>query len=160
MRISQQLARYENGDGYYIKRRTKTRASTRVLPVPEPFLSALREYKKQQDAWKKTAEWNPDPQFADLIFTTKTGKPITMNRDNEDWHELLETYKYPYWRGHLNRHITATMLSKQNPPVPLAIVKEILGHNSEAMSHYYTEMDVSTMTKPLEDYGAWMVAQR
>lgn len=160
MRVHQQLARRENGGGYYLKPRTKTEAGMRVIPLPEPFLTALRDYKRVQDAWKKSPEWNPTKDFKDLVFTTPTGNPITHNRDNQDWHRLLEENGYPYWRNHLNRHITATLLAKQSPPVPLSVVKEILGHNSEAMSQYYTEFDANTMVEPLNSYGAWITEQR
>ena len=160
LRVQQQLARHDDGSGYYIKKQTKTEASKRVIPLADPWLTALREYKKIQDGWKKLPQWNPEPQFADLIFTTPTGVPIKHNRDNEDWHELLDANGYPYWRNHLNRHITATLLAKQKPPVPLSVVKEILGHNSEAMSQYYTELDVSTMVEPLENYGKFIEESR
>lgn len=160
LHIKQQIDRHMDGSGWYIKTKTKTQAGQRTFILPDPFLSALRDYKRVQDGWKKSPLWNPPPGLEDLIFTTETGKPILPNRDNSDWHKLLEDNKYPYWRGHLNRHITASLLAKQDPPVPLAVVKDILGHNSEAMSYYYTETDPRTLEKPLASYGAWLEEQR
>jgi integrase len=153
IRVSQQLARYQNGGGYYLKP-PKTKTSVRVIPLGEPFLSALRDWKKQQDKWKLSEDWNPDPQFADLVFLRPNGKIITQNEDNEDWHKLLTDYMgkdAPHWRGHLNRHITATILAEKNVP-PHAAMK-ILGHASEAMNRYYTSITVKALEDPISSLG-------
>lgn len=150
--VSQQLARWDNGDGWYIKGKTKT-GKARTLPLPEPFLSALRAYKRRQDEWKKSDGWQPASEFADLVFLKPNGSLITPNRDNDDWHLVLASYDYPYWRGHLNRHITATLLADQKPPLPLRVVQEIIG-NSEAMTSYYARTTQKQLEEPMEQYGA------
>jgi integrase len=153
IRVSQQIARYDNGDGWYLKR-PKTKSSTREIPLVEPFLSALREWKKQQDKLKLSPEWNPEPAFANLVFLKPTGEIIVPNRDNEDWHTLLTSYgiaEKSHWRGHLNRHITATLLAQNG--VSVAVAQTILGHASEAMTYYYTSITKSSMVGPLKGYG-------
>lgn len=153
IKVSQQLARYQDGRGYYLKP-PKTKTSVRVIPLTEPFLSALRSWKKQQDAWKASEAWNPDPRFADLVFLRPNGKIIRQNEDNEDWHSLLNEYLgdgKPHWRGHLNRHITATLLAENKVP-PHAAMK-ILGHASEAMNRYYTSITVQALEAPINSLG-------
>lgn len=155
--ISQQLARFQDGSGWYLKK-PKTESSVREIPLVEPFLSALRDWKKLQDTYKKNSEWNPKPEFEDLVFLRPDGKIITPNRDNEDWHELLDTYLVKgekHWRGHLNRHITATLLAQNN--VPPALAQKILGHASSSMTYYYTSITTTSMVEPLSHYGDVLV---
>lgn len=151
MVINQQLARHEDGGGYYIKLRTKM-GNSRTLPIPEPFLSALREHKKKIAVWKKSPNWKPKPEFSDLVFLNEDGSLITQNRDNQDWHAVLNHYRFNYWRAHLNRHITATLLADQQPPVSIGVVKSLLG-NGEAMSYYYARITNTAMKVPLATYG-------
>lgn len=153
IKVAQQLARYQDGSGWYLKP-PKTVKSERIIPLTEPFLSVLRDWKKQQEEYKKSPEWNPRPDFADLVFLRPNGKFFNQNEDNEDWHALLTEYLgegEPHWRGHLNRHITATLLAEKK--VSPAIAMEILGHASEAMTRYYTNITITSMRKPMEDYG-------
>ena len=155
--VRQQLARYANGEGWYVKPQTKTN-SIRTIAIPEPFLSALRAHKRQQDDQRRSAEWNPSPEFADLVFLQPSGAIYTLNRDNEEWHRLLERYQLPYWRGHLNRHITATWLAEMQPPVPIGTVQSILGHDTEAMTIYYAKSTQQQQAAPMRQYGERIAA--
>jgi integrase len=151
--INQQLARDQDGSGWYLKR-PKTPESVREIPLVEPFLSALRDYKKMQDIYKQSSEWNPNEGFKDLVFLKPNGSLITQNQDNADWHTILTDYlgeDDPKWRGHLNRHITATLLAQNG--VSAAIARRILGHSSEAMTYYYTAISTGSMAEPLAEYG-------
>lgn len=148
--INQQLARHDDGSGWYIKNKTKT-GKTRIIPVPEPFLSALKKYKKERDQWEKNPEWKPQPEFADLLFLQPNGSLINLNRDNNDWIKVLSDYGYPYWRAHLNRHITATLLADQGT-TDIAVVQALIG-NSEAMTIYYSRLTNKRMKAPLESFG-------
>lgn len=151
--ISTQLARYADGRGYYLKK-PKTPSSIREIPLSEPFLSALREWKKKQDEYKASAKWKTQEQFADLIFLSPTGGLITQNQDNEDWRKLLIDYTGAddtKWRGHHNRHICATLLAQNG--VKESVAKKILGHASEAMTSYYTSVTTESLREPLENYG-------
>ena len=152
--ISHQLARKADGSGYYLKK-PKTQSSIRTIPLEEPFLSALRDWKDTQDDYKKSPKWKTQEQFADLVFLTPTGGLITQNQDNDDWKKILQDYTGeddPQWRGHLNRHICATLLAQHG--VKESVAKKILGHASEAMTSYYTSVTTESLREPLQSYGA------
>jgi integrase len=152
MVISQQLARYADGSGWYIKAKTKTKRD-RIVWLPEPFLSALRELRQRRDEGESGPDWHPEEQFADLVFLRPDGGLITLNRDNDEWRALLKRLGFPHWRGHLNRHITATWLAEQQPPVPEGTVRSILGHESDAMGFYYARSTELQQAGPLRRYG-------
>jgi integrase len=162
MTIRNQLARTEKkegevrrkkGEAWFIKDHTKT-SGVRTIVIPEPFLSALREQKKKQDAYKKSENWKPEKKFADLVFLQENGSIYTLNQDNEDWKKLLASHGFPHWRGHLNRHITATWLAEIVPAVPMGTVQIILGHATEAMTHYYARTTQAQQSEPLRQYGS------
>jgi len=157
--IQKQLARYANGDGWYLKDETKTKRIRRVV-VPEPFLSALREHKKIQDKMKQSPDWKPEERFADCVFLQPNGAIYTLNRDNEEWAKLLKKYALPHWRGHMNRHITATWLAEEYPPIPMGTVQSILGHDSEAMAHYYAKSTRDQQAEPMRRYGETLLRNR
>ena len=157
MTVRNQLARYpEKGEGYYIKKQTKT-SKQRFIVIPEPFATALREHKVFQDKLKQAEEWKPKKEFADLVFLQPDGSIYTQNRDNEDWAKLLKKHGLPYWRGHLNRFITAIWLAGQKPAVPIGTVMAILGHESEAMNFYYARTSQEQHLEPMEQYGANLI---
>lgn len=150
--VRQQLARKADGGGWYIKPETKTR-STRTIVLPEPFLGALRDHRRAQDLQRRKPGWNPKEEFADLVFLQPNGNIYTLNRDNKEWARLLQKHGLPHWRGHLNRHITATWLAEQEPAVPMLTVQEILGHQSEAMNYYYRRTAELRQAEPMRRYG-------
>lgn len=155
MVISQQLARYTDGRGWYIKGKTKGGEPRRFVIPRQPFAELLRAHKVRQDAEKKAAgdAWRPDEQFKDLVFLGTNGKLINPNQDNDDWNALLAEYGFSPWRAHANRHITAVYLADMDPPVPIAYVRELLGHNSDAMAYYYTHLSQENLGQYLNKYG-------
>jgi site-specific recombinase XerD len=149
---------YDVGVGWFISNKTKS-GRDRTIPLTEPFLSVVRDYLKRRTAWTKSPEWKPDPKFADLLFLRHDGSLINKKQDTKDWHEILEAYGYPYWQQHANRHITATLLGNQDPPVPIAVVRELLGHYADAMAYYYQTINKKTMKKNLAEYGTGSFAR-
>jgi integrase len=196
--INQQLDRYETPDlelrsnkgksrkdfpqGWYIKPHTKTKNNRQIL-LTEPFLSALKSYKKVWDSWnvewsikrpqqlkehkawvdsgKKGAEPKVYPPigFEQSLFLRKNGTVIRLPDDNDDWHKVLEESGYTYWRGHLNRHITATMLADLNPPPSELVVKNILGHESTSMTYYYARLRANAQAPAMNQYNKQFFSQ-
>ncbi len=87
------------------------------------------------------------------MFLQPNGALITLNRDNDEWRALLKRLGLPHWRRHLNRHITATWLAEQQPPVHEGTVRSILGHESDAMGFYYARSTELQQAGPLRRYG-------
>lgn len=155
--VCRQLARYASG-GWHLKD-TKT-GKERTIPIPEPWLSALRDHKKRQTALKKQPGWKPTKGFEDLVFLRDDGSFYTLNGDNRDWHKVLELYGFEYWRGHINRHVTASRLAATDPPTPLNVVYSILGHDSEAIGFYYSKVMQRQQVPAMDTYGATFMRRR
>ena len=152
--IRNQLAR-EKGKGLFIKPATKS-GKSRTIRLVEPWVSVLRDFKEQWDEIPENPDWQePEEQFKDLLFLRSDRKPIDQNADNDDWHALLETVGVPYWRGHLMRHYTAVMLAEQ-PSVTVTDVMSILGHDTEALSVYYSHAEQGRQTEALKAFGEAM----
>lgn len=152
--IHNQLSR-EKGKGLFIKPATKS-GKSRTIRLVEPWVSVLRDYKKQWDELPDNPDWHePEEQFRDLLFLRPDGKPIDHNADNVDWHALLETVGVPYWRGHLMRHFTAVMLAEQ-PSTAVTDVMSILGHDTEALTVYYAHAKEGRETEALKALGRAM----
>ena len=151
--VQKQMARHEDGSGWYLKPGTKSGAGREIF-LPEMFARAIRQHKKNQNALKKSPDWQPQPAFADLLFLQQNGALINPNRDNDEWHAVLDRFKLPHWRGHANRHITAIWLAEERPLLDVRVVRSILGHESEAMMFYYAA-DISRSQVPeMKRYGA------
>ncbi|MEY2762688.1 MAG: hypothetical protein RLZZ43_503 [Actinomycetota bacterium] len=134
--IRRQLARKPTGGVWYLKDKTKNE-QVRTVALVGPFRDALRAHKARQDELKASGDWKPDKAFADLVFLRPNGGMITLNQDNIDWHKVLDRNGFDYWRGHLNRHITATRLARIEPPIATPIIESILGHKTDALKKYY-----------------------
>lgn len=154
LEIRQQLARHasQETEGWHIKEATKG-GKSRTIVVPEPWISALREHKKQQEIQKQSPEWKPEPKFKDLVFLQPNGSIYTLNRDNLDWHKLFDRYSLPHFRGHLARHITATLLAEQKPTIPIGTVMSVLGHSSQSLTLYYAKTTSTQQRSHMDNFG-------
>jgi integrase len=126
--IKQQLA-FIKGRGHYLKNATKN-GDVRVIPINGAFLEAIKARVALRKEWSKRDDWNPDPQFANLLFLQPGGKLLSKNPDNKAWHSLGLNV-----RGHLNRHITGYLFGRLG--VSMEIAGQILGHKSESFIRYY-----------------------
>ena len=161
--------------GWYIKKWTKTK-KIRKIPLQGGFVTELRGHKKQWEANKKVwepirqqqlkahKEWvankrkgeepivTPPIGMENLVFLKPDGNLITLNRDNEDWRKYLELSGVQGWRGHLNRHITATLFANAKTPPSVQVMKEMLGHETTAMSEYYARVLDRNMADAVGNY--------
>jgi integrase len=140
--IHQQLIRNE-GDGRLYLGKPKTRAGNRIIPIDDRVREILRSYKKKQDSWKKSPNWEPVKGLENLVFTTEKGKPIRHTTDNKQWHILLrqeglKTLKgearkpIPYIRQHAMRHIAISLMIEAG--APMEIVRNYAGHGDEKIT--------------------------
>lgn len=139
--------------GYSLKPSTKTLGGMREIPVPTRLADVLRRYKKIQDGWKKSPEWNPPENLKNLVFTTKTGQPLRHQQDTKDWRRLCKELKLGDLRGHTARHFAATTMASMG--VPLSVVGQIIGHASEEITRQiYTHPDSEAMLAALDSWDA------
>lgn len=138
LKIDRQLYNDAESRKLSIKYETKTDAGTRVVPLPEDVRKLLLAHRARQNKMRKSKQWKPGDGFKDLVFTTATGNPVRQAKDNARWTKLLKDAGIAPMRGHDMRHLTASYLAKVG--VPAEVVKSILGHNSVAMTSYYTHI--------------------
>lgn len=138
LKIDRQLYNDAESRKLSIKYETKTDAGTRVVPLPVGVRRLLLNHRDRWNEMSKSEKWRPAKGFEDLVFTTATGNPIRQAKDNARWTKLLQDAGIAPMRGHDMRHLTASYLAKVG--VPAEVVKSILGHNSVAMTSYYTHI--------------------
>jgi len=137
--IYNQLSFLKSQGGQYLKDATKN-GHPREIPLFGDFLEAVKIQLERREHFSKQPDWNPDPQFKDLLFLQPGGKLLTRKKDNEDWHSLgLDV------RGHVARHATAQILADQN--ITPTTAKVILGHKSDVLQAYYGRLSTNAANR-------------
>lgn len=132
--IQSQLQRV-SGEGLILKPATKS-GKDRAIVLQEPWLSAMKRMKEVRKEQLKLPEFKPEKRFEDLVYLTDQGKPFDLNKDNEIWKKVNDTYAHgKRVRPHSMRHSAATRLADLG--VDREVVMAVLGHSSESLSHYY-----------------------
>lgn len=144
------------GQGLYLAPFTKTEHGKRTLPIPPNLAVLLEEHRERWEyvkdvgslEWTNHSEeegdselrltWEPLEGLENLVFTMPDAKPISHQTENDNWHRLCSKYGFTNSRGHISRHVTATMLAEAG--VPPETAKLILGHSSERMTAFYTHL--------------------
>ncbi|WP_079110507.1 tyrosine-type recombinase/integrase [Streptomyces roseifaciens] len=113
---------------------TKNRRK-RALPLPVLCVAPLRWQRMRQQALHAKAgdSWRE----SDLVFTTRTGRPIEGSNVLRSFHRLSAKADVPRIRVHDARHGAATLLAAGN--VHPRVAMEILGHSKISVT-----MDVYT----------------
>lgn len=102
----------------------KTKRSRRVLTMPGPAVSALREHRKRQlEEQLAACRW----MDGEYVFTTSIGTPLEARNVVRSFKALLQRAGLRDVRFHDLRHSAATLLLVQG--VPTRVVMEILGHS-------------------------------
>ena len=136
MIIKQQLVRDPDTGELSIEQRTKSRSSTRIIPLDAALVEILRAHKKRQMEIKKSPKWNPEPWAKNLVFCEPDGRPTSHQRDHKRWRALLKSFREQLQgdeiRLHGLRHLFASIAitSGQTPEE----LKQILGHGSTAVA--------------------------
>lgn len=141
--IYNQLSFLTSQGGWFLKDSTKN-GYPREIPIFGEFLDAVKIQLERREELSKQSDWNPKPEFADLLFLQPGGKVLTRKGDNKNWHDLgLDM------RGHLARHATAQILADKRISPPTA--KVILGHKSDALQAYYGRMSTNAAGEELRE---------
>ena len=125
--IQRVLCLYSGSGGFYFDE-PKTPQSRRSIPLSYATLTMLAQHKSKQNIERLKA--GPRWQDENLIFTTNTGRPISLqNLHKRNFLPILKRAGIPLeYRIYDLRHTMATLLleANENPK----IVSERLGHAS------------------------------
>lgn len=131
----------------------KTRRSRRTLMLPAPAVSRLREHRARQIQERLLA--GPAWQESDLIFTTRTGKPLDGTNVTTGFQRLLARAHLPRKRFYDLRHSCATLLLVQG--VSARVVMEILGHSQIGLTlNTYTHVLPELQVEAARKMGAFL----
>ncbi|WP_233617657.1 site-specific integrase [Actinomadura sp. WAC 06369] len=131
------------------KERTKTDGSTDVLPLPSLVTAALRLRKAQQDAEREAcAEWHD----SDLVFTTRTGRPIEPRNVNRAFASHCGAAGVKLIRVHDTRHTCGKLLAALD--VHPRVAMQILRHSKISLTmEVYTEVPSEQTRAALKRLG-------
>jgi integrase len=112
-------------DGRAVLQPPKTRASRRVIPLPDVVVTALREHRKRQE--EEQAEAGDHWEETGFVFTTRRGRPMSPYTLTKYWHDVRDRAGLGPLRFHDLRHTAVSLLLALG--VPPHVVREIAGHS-------------------------------
>jgi integrase len=148
LRVVWQLQRVERE---LIRRPTKTRASAAQLPLPGVCVGALRLRQSEQEAWRAAAvdAWD---NSADLVFTTRHGRPIDPRNFHRRFKERCSTAGVPVISVHATRRTCASLLVALD--IHPRVVMQILRHSQIAVTmNVYSEVYSEETREALRKLG-------
>ncbi|MBE5451229.1 site-specific integrase [Mycobacteroides abscessus] len=103
---------------------TKTKTSTRILPMPEDLARALKSERKRQ----REARLSLGSKWKDsrLVVVDEFGAPPHPDTLTKAWKKALSDAGLPHVRLHDARHSCATLMHMRG--VPVAVIAAWLGH--------------------------------
>jgi integrase len=127
-----QQAQPITGRGMVVVPYTKTSASRRDIPTPDPVAGLIRKATTATRAARLAAgpDWiganTLDEHTIDLLFCQPDGRPITPPYDTRIWHALLDEAGVPRERRYVARHTAASLMLAMGWDI--ATIAAILGH--------------------------------
>ena len=135
IRISKTLQRtpraFREQHGEWIEQATKTRRSTRTVPLAGIAWMELRRLREELTVSAPRA----------LVFCRADGRPISGNHLSRSSQRALADVDVPPIRFHDLRHATAAFLAIQR--IPVAVTMAVLGHSNAS-----TTLDIYTRVAP------------
>lgn len=149
--IKQQLVRDPETGELSIQQRTKSKTSTRVIPLDPRLVEILLTHKRRQDEWIKKGKWNPEPWAKNLVFCEPDGRPTSHQRDHKRWRALLKSFRDELGgdevRLHALRHFAASIMITSGATAEEA--KLMLGHSSTVVTTaVYLHMGAQNLIEP------------
>jgi integrase len=115
--------------GEFVFGEPKSRRSRRVVMLPTVCIHALQRHREIAATRADIGQWHPLPhQLPDLIFTTRTGRPIDPRSINKAFERILKRAAINPSRVHDLRHTCASLLLLDGASD--REVMELLGHSS------------------------------
>ncbi len=108
----------------------KTARSRRTIALPQSAVAALRAHRTRQLQERLLA--GPRWKATGLVFTSRTGTPLSPRNVNRDYSRLLAKSGLPKKRFHDLRHTCASLLLAEGAHP--RVVMEILGHSQMSLT--------------------------
>lgn len=118
----------------------------RIVPIVPMLAQLLAAYLKETEQW-------PNP--SGLLFRHEDGSPITPREDMKEFRMLLAAAGVERPEGrttHELRHSIVTLLARMG--VPYSMIKQIVGHSSDAMIERYRHADTGERLRAMETMDA------
>ena len=156
MKIQRQLS-YVPGRPEFLDERLKANEARTIdiTAIIRPFLVAARERRDKLEAAENEANWNPRPDFADLVLLRESdGSAEKLNNDSVLFHEFMEKYNVQYRDlspGSL-RHACATFWANYGGPdgrgVSREMLRKFMGHSAKSnLDAYYARTSQDAMSR-------------
>lgn len=147
-RTLQRIRTYENGEwkkNTLLEQSTKTKTSTRVIPIPQNLMLKIKEYKKKQN--EKILFMGSEYHNNNYIFCNELGDPLCESTPWKALKTLLKKLDMKPIEFHALRHTYATRLFEAG--VQPKTVQHLMGHSSIKMT-----LDIYTHVMPKEKINA------
>lgn len=122
---------YENK--HYVFGPPKTDSSRRKIYMTNKVYNFLQEWKKIQQSMisAPTVKWKPDKGFENLVFTMKSGRPLSQTKVRDEIDNIVAAInKYGFEMEHINphafRHTFATRCLESG--ISPKVLQKLLGH--------------------------------
>lgn len=136
----------------------KSASGERVIPIPAPVITVLRQHRKRQLEERLAAGGRWQDQWR-LVFCSETGSPILATRLRLMFYEVLEAADLPRMRWHDLRHSTASILATWG--VHPKVVQAILGHADASLTiQTYTHADMQAIRDAADRMGTLFDAEK
>lgn len=155
--VKQQLVRDPFTGELSIEPRTKSKHSTRIIPIDPELEKILIKHKenqkKRRKAYSPKRDEEPAPRWArNLVFTHDSGHPISHQTDHKRWRALLREFREDLGgdevRLHALRHFAASILISSGAGT-VEEAKQMLGHSSTVITTaVYLHTDVDQLVEP------------
>lgn len=155
--VKQQLVRDPFTGELSIEARTKSKHSTRIIPIDPELEKILVKHRENQRKRRKAYIRKPDeplpPRWArNLVFTHDSGMPISHQTDHKRWRALLREFREELGgdevRLHALRHFAASILISSGAGT-VEEAKQMLGHSSTVITTaVYLHTDVDQLVEP------------
>lgn len=152
MKIQRQLS-YVAGRPDFLDERLKANEA-RTIDITAIIRPFLVEARKRRDELEKSPDWNPRPDFSDLVLLRDDGSAEKLNNDSALFHEFMEKYHVQYRNlspGSL-RHACATYWANYGGPdgrgVTREMLRKFLGHSAKSsLDAYYARASQDAMSR-------------
>lgn len=149
--VKQQLVRDPDTGELNIVSRTKSKTSTRVIPLDPRFVEILLAHKARQRELRKKVPQTGPTWAKNLVFGEPDGRPTSHQRDHKRWRALLKSFSEQLGgdevRLHALRHFAASIMITSGATAEEA--KLMLGHSSTVVTTaVYLHMGAQNLVEP------------